>query len=171
MSEETTDEALQKAKDFADNVPKMYYGAHEIVNVETEENGVKRVEIKFATPKPTGEFTEVKDEEGVVTQVSVDDLGEKFSIPEWELNVCSATEPCSEQEHLSELLNRRSNYVVGKMLDLFDELDMRVEDFTFCTQKLIQSNVMKEENAMLKAFGVNEADEIRHSHWNNMLQS
>lgn len=150
---------------------KMYYGAHEIVNVKEEENGFKRVEILFATPKPTGEFTEVENEDGIMEKVSIDDLSERFSIPEWELTVCSSTVPCPEGEHLTVLLNRRTIRIVGLLLDVIDNIDMRVEDFTPAVQRLLSSNQMKEENARLKAFKVTEAGEVRHSHWNNMLQS
>jgi len=136
----------------------MYYGAHEIVNVEDEPNGFKRVEVKFASPQPT----EVEGAE---------DLGEKFSLTKWELEVCASTEACSEQEHHTFIMARRNIHVVGLLLDVMEKIDMRVEDFTPVIQRLLESNQIKEEKARLKAFGVSEASEIRHSHWDKMLQS
>ena len=135
---------------------KFYYGAHKIVNIEDIENGYKRVELLFETPKENPDGSK--------------DIGEKFDIPAWELTVCASFEPCSLLEHLGELRNRRTNYVVQKMLELFKELDVNIEEWPHYSQKLIWSMQANEEEAINKAFGVADKNDIRLSHWEKMLK-
>lgn len=134
--------------------PKMYYGAHEIVNVE-DEDGNKRVEVKFAEP--------IKYEDGS------EDVGEKFTIPEWELNACTSNAPCPAQIHLSELRNRRANYVVAKLIEILEQHDIRVEEVGFYQTKLIESMSQAEDEACLRALGATQKDEVRISHWAKFL--
>lgn len=143
-------------KNKTKETPKMYYGAYEIVNVK-KDGKEKRVQIKFLKPRPVkGKGYE-----------NVEDHGEAFTIPEWELNVCSATKPCPEQEHLTELRNRRANYVAKRILQIFEELDFRVDDFGYLSRKLVDSMQMSEDYCTLKAFGVDSIDEVRISTWEN----
>ena len=145
-------------------VPKMYYGAYEITNVE-KDGKEKRVQIKFPEPKPTGEFSEVDGK-----KISIDDTHEMFTIPEWELNACSATEPCVEQEHLTVLLRRRADYVVSKIIKEFKELDVRTDDIGYYMRHLLDSMQQSEDKSTLKAFGVSEIGEVRISTWQNAGQ-
>lgn len=138
-------------------VPKMYYGAHEIVNVETNEDVSKRVQIVYKTPKINADGSS--------------DVGEKFDIPEWELLVCTHNEPCTEMEHLSYLRNCRANYVVKKMLELFKDCNVRVNELTFYSQKLVLSMQMNEQDAINKSFGVADESDIRIMHWDKVLKS
>lgn len=140
-------------------IPKMYYGAHEIVNVEELENGKQRVEVKFATPKPVSS-----------DPADGTDVGEKFVIPNWELAACSATEPCREDEHYTELRNRRANYVVQKMLEMLIDLDTRVEDIQFYMRKMLESMQLSEERAINLAFEVSDKDDIRFSDWERKVK-
>ena len=101
-------------------------------------------------------------EDGLVAgtkRVSFVDGADDF--PVWEVETLVSEEPIDE----TELRNRRGNYVVGKMLSLFSELDVHVEDVSFYIRKLLASMEENEQQLWLKMLGEESKEEVRLSDW------
>ncbi len=72
-----------------------------------------------------------------------------FDVPEWEFVACASKDP----RDLTELMNERAKVVVGKVLGLFLELDVRTEELPYYISKVLHSMENNEEIAKLIAFG------------------
>ena len=99
-----------------------------------------------------------------------------FDVPEWEWEATKTEEVSSG----SEGRNSRGNYVVGKILELLRDLNIRTEEIGFYLQKVVNSYQDTEQIAILNALGLKvknslEATEaknkIRLSHWQKQCEN
>ena len=85
--------------------------------------------------------------------------------PAWEVEVSLSTQPRS----LSEVRNSRANHIVQKMLEMFKELDVLIEDVPDIVRKLVNSMQENEHIAWLRCVGKDDKNLIRLSDWEKIL--
>jgi len=133
--------------------PPMYFGHQQIEHVEDcETEGYKRVTLKL---NPTIENVDGSK-----------DVSEKISVPEWELTALSGFMPID----FTEQRNKRAIYVVSELFDVLQNLDVRSSEVPFYMSKLINSLETNANQAILKAYGVTEDEDIRFSHIDALLK-
>lgn len=133
-------------------MPKYYFEDKEIAEVkDSEVAGYKRITLLFPAPKtaPDGGT----------------DLAENIDVPEWELEAVKTEIPTDA----SYSRNARAIVTVDAIYDVLKEKDIRVDELSFILQKLLGKCKGVEEQVRLNTLKVTQAEDVRISHWENLL--
>ena len=115
----------------------FYYESFKIVDVAEDTDGTRK--LKLEIPKEDG------NEYIFIT------------LPEWEYKATVTEHPSDA----SEARNSRTVVVVDKLYAILKEMDVRVEDIGFISQKLLSKFGGIEEKAINETFGVDNKYNIR----------
>ena len=126
----------------------MYYERDPILDVKDGVEGYKRVHLDTSKRDEKGEIR------GEESNVIID-------IPEWEL----AAVMTEEVSDLNEGRNKRAIYITEKLFEVFDKHDVKACELNVIAQKLVGKLNIVEDEATNRAFGVENSEEIRLSHW------
>lgn len=116
----------------------MYYEKYKIITVDDGIDGNKRVRLEI----PEG-----------------DDI--VIDVPEWELLAVQTEEPSDA----TETRNTRANIIVDELYEVLKNKNIRLEDISFITQKLLSKLQGIEEDGTNKLLGVGSRYEIRIGHY------
>ena len=96
-----------------------------------------------------------------------------FDLPQWEYDAVIT----EEKSDATSGRNNRAIPVARKIIDILEEMDVRVEEIGFYLQKVLQSLKQREGETVLRAFGfrpTNEVEmgqlenEVRISNWDSI---
>jgi len=116
----------------------MYYEKYKIMTVEDGVDGNKRVRLQ------------IPDSDDIV-----------IDVPEWELEAVQTEEPSDA----TETRNTRANIIVDELYEILKAKNVRFEDISFITQKLLTKLQGIEEDGTNKLLGVGNRYEIRIGHY------
>lgn len=86
--------------------------------------------------------------------------------PSYELEASLSTQPIS----LSDLRNNRLNVVAQKTMQLWLDLNLRLEDLGPLMQKLVNTIQQNEQKAILKLYGLMDKNDLRLEHLEEVLK-